>query len=140
MVKFDKSLYQEIGKQIKDARIKKGMSLQDMSDAINGIKTKQTIMRYENGDTRIEAEVMMAICNVLGLDVDEVVHNAELTRALGTYYHTSFEIGKSATAKLAKELSGKMSKDTHYSDLLTAYDNADERTQKAVRVLLGIDK
>lgn len=111
MVKFDKSLHQEIGKQIKEARIKKGMSLQDMSDAIGGIKTKQTIMRYENGDTRIEAEVMKAICRVLGLDSGDVVRNAEMARYLDACYHISLNTGKPATAKLVKEISKTMPKD-----------------------------
>lgn len=132
MVKFDKSLHQEIGKQIKEARIKKGMSLQDMSDAIGGIKTKQTIMRYENGDTRIEAEVMKEICRVLGLDCDDVIRKAEMARYLDAYYHISLNAGKPATAKLAK--------DQPKNILLEAYENADEKTKKAVRILLGIEE
>ena len=129
MVKFDKSLHQEIGKQLKEARIKKGMSLQDMSDAIGGIKTKQTIMRYENGDTRIEAEVMKEICRVLGLDCDDVIRKAEMARY---FSHISLNAGKPATAKLAK--------DQPKNTLLEAYEQADEKTKKAVRILLGIEE
>ena len=77
MVKFDKILYVEIGRILKDARKAKNMSLQDVSDAIGTKKTKQTIMRYENGATRVEAEIMKELCRVLGLDADTVIRTAQ---------------------------------------------------------------
>ena len=77
MTKFDKNLYIEIGKQLKEARQRKGLSLQDISVALGGSKSKQTIMRYERGTTRIEAETMKEICHLLGLDPNTVVQNAK---------------------------------------------------------------
>lgn len=77
MTKFDKILYIEVGRILKDARKAKNMSLQDVSDAIGNKKTKQTIMRYENGSTRVEAEVMKELCRVLGLDADTVIRTAQ---------------------------------------------------------------
>lgn len=77
MTKFDKILYVEVGRILKDARKAKNMSLQDVSDAIGNKKTKQTIMRYENGSTRVEAEIMKELCRVLGLDADTVIRTAQ---------------------------------------------------------------
>lgn len=77
MTKFDKILYIEIGKILKKARLQKNMSLQNVSDALGNKKTKQTIMRYENGTSRIEAETMKDLCRILGLDADTVIHTAQ---------------------------------------------------------------
>ena len=77
MTKFDKILYIEIGKILKKARIQKNMSLQNVSDALGNKKTKQTIMRYENGTSRIEAEIMKELCRILGLDAETVIHTAQ---------------------------------------------------------------
>lgn len=112
MVKIDKGLYVEIGKQLKAARISKGMSLQDVSNAINGIKTKQTIMRYENGTSRPEAEVMKSICSVLGIDVTQTVKNAKMRSAYD---------------------------DKCGASISEAYNRADEKTQRMVRILLGLE-
>lgn len=141
MAKYDKGLHIEIGKQLKEARIKKGMSLQNMSDAIGGIKTKQSIMRYENGESRIDEPVMERMCNVLGLNVNEVVRSAELQRVLNTEYHLNvvgYDVQQNA-AKLAQIVKAKVAKDQLKDDVAFAYEHADEKTQRAVRILLGLE-
>lgn len=128
MTKYDKGLHVEIGKQLKEARIKKGMSLQNVSDAIGGIKTKQTIMRYENGTTRIDEPVMEKVCATLGLNVNEVVKKAEFQRAMKTQYSIKSSKYRNTLAMFSE----------HDNDILTAYENADEKTKRAVRILLGL--
>lgn len=130
MVKFDKDLYVEIGKQLKEARLRKGMSLQDVSDAIGGDKTKQTIMRYENGTTRVETELLKRICNVLSLDSQEVMDTATYNKLMNTHY----EVHVRYDAKDIPFPKGKI------VPVQTAYEMADEKTKRAVRVLLGIDE
>ena len=135
-MKFDKALFAEIGKQLKEARIKKGMSLQDMSDAIGGIKTKQTIMRYENGETRIDTETMDAICNVLGLDAETVIDIAQIERLDSSYFsHTASYDTKEIKAKLIADAKEKK-KDRTIQD---TYDKADDKTKKMVRMFLGLE-
>ncbi len=129
MTKYDKGLHVEIGKQLKEARIKKGMSLQNVSDAIGGIKTKQTIMRYENGTTRIDEPVMEKVCTTLGLNVNEVVKKAEFQRAMKTQYSIKSSKYRNTLAMFSE----------HDNDILTAYANADEKTKRAVRILLGLE-
>ena len=129
MTKYDKGLHVEIGKQLKEARIKKGMSLQNVSDAIGGIKTKQTIMRYENGTTRIDEPVMEKVCAALGLNVNEVVKKAEFQRALNTHYSIKSSMYRNTLSMFSEQDDG----------ILTAYKNADEKTKRAVRILLGLE-
>lgn len=140
MAKYDKALHIEIGKQLREARIKKGLSLQNMSDAIGGLKTKQTIMRYENGTTRIDEPVMERMCNVLGLDVNEVVKSAELQRVLDTeYVYTASYNQQPSIAKIVQMTRAKSAKDQPRNDLIDAYEKADEKTKRAVRIMLGLE-
>lgn len=113
MVKFDKDLYKYTGEQIKEAREKKNMSLQDLSDAINNDKSKQSIMRYENGTSRIDMKTLEKICNILGLNAEEVRNEAKRRMA---------------------------SMDDELTDIQKAYMNASPQVQKAVRLMLGLDK
>lgn len=76
MTKFDKQLYVEIGKQLKQARLKKGYSLDELSEALFCVKTKSTLKRYEDGESRIDMEIMQAICSILDLDMGEVIRHA----------------------------------------------------------------
>lgn len=76
MTKFDRQLYIEIGKQLKQARVKKGYSLDELSDALMGAKTKSTLKRYEDGESRIDMEVMQALCSILDLDMGQVIKQA----------------------------------------------------------------
>lgn len=76
MTKFDRQLYVEIGKQLKEARINKGYSLDELSDALMGMKTKSTLKRYEDGESRIDMEVMQALCSILDLDMGQVIKQA----------------------------------------------------------------
>lgn len=73
---IDMELYVSIGKQIKEGRIKKGISLDTLSDLIDGIKTKSTLKRYEDGNSRIEMDILKLICDQIGLDYLEVISKA----------------------------------------------------------------
>lgn len=136
MPKFDKQLYAEIGKQLKEARLNKGMSLQDVSDAIGGSKTKQTIMRYENGTTRIEAELMKKLCALFGLDPNEVIQKATYQQAMKSYINVQYT-SKSDFIKIKQITNLKNATAQH--DILTAYEKADSKTQRAVRIMLGLE-
>ena len=103
MTKFDKSLYKELGKQLKAARLAKGWSLQDVSDKIGGIKTRQTIMRYENGETRPDINTIKALCNVLGLDPDAVTQKAKEEILLMQYKQSHREDMESEREYFEKE-------------------------------------
>lgn len=74
---IDMELYTIIGKQIKNARNLKGISLDTLSELINGEKTKSTLKRYEDGTSRIEMDILEKICNQLGINYIDVINNAK---------------------------------------------------------------
>lgn len=111
--KMDKDLYKYVGQQIREAREKKGISLRELSNMIGGKRSNQTLMRYEKGESRIDMESLVPICKALGLDVDAVTDEAKRRMYADT-----------------EEL----------SDIQKAYAKADPQIQKAIRLMLHIDK
>lgn len=75
---IDMELYAIIGKQIKNARNLKGISLDTLSELINGEKTKSTLKRYEDGTSRIEMDILEKICNQLGINYIDVINKAKV--------------------------------------------------------------
>lgn len=73
---IDMELYASIGNQIKMARKTKGISLDTLSELIGGVKTKSTLKRYEDGTSRIEVDILKAICDQIGLNYLDVISNA----------------------------------------------------------------
>ena len=140
MVKYDKSLYVAIGNQLRDAREKKNMSLQDVSDAIGGKKTKQTIMRYEAGKSRVEAETMKDLCRVLGLNVNDVVSTARLSSAFDDNRIYNLTATSSAsTDELCNVIEGHGLEYFEQARVARAYANADAKTKKIIRQILDIE-
>ncbi len=74
---IDMELYASVGKQIKEARKAKGISLDTLSNLINGEKTKSTLKRYEDGTSRIEMDVLKNICDKIGIDYIDVINRAK---------------------------------------------------------------
>jgi Zn-dependent peptidase ImmA (M78 family)/DNA-binding XRE family transcriptional regulator len=56
--------------RVKSARIMKGYSLQDLSDALNNRITKQALSKYENGSMKPTSEVLIELCKALDVRVD----------------------------------------------------------------------
>jgi repressor LexA len=73
---IDMDLYISIGKQLKNARKSKGISLDTLSNLINGEKTKSTLKRYEDGNSRIEMDTLKMICDKIGIDYLDVITKA----------------------------------------------------------------
>lgn len=73
---IDMELYASIGNQIKMARKTKKISLDKLSELIGGVKTKSTLKRYEDGTSRIEVDILKAICDQIGLNYLDVISNA----------------------------------------------------------------
>lgn len=73
---IDMELYAAIGRQIKEARVMKRISLDTLTDMIGGLKTKSTLKRYEDGKSRIEMDTLKTICDRLGLDYISVIEEA----------------------------------------------------------------
>lgn len=67
MKKLDKPLYVYLGQQIKEARLRKGYSLQHVADMVGVNKT--TIKRYEDAITRVDMDTLNKIADVLDMQV-----------------------------------------------------------------------
>lgn len=73
MVKMDMSFYLELGKILKKARENRRISLDQLSENLNGLKKKSTLKRYEDGESRVDMDTLASICDVLNLDMAETV-------------------------------------------------------------------
>ena len=67
MKKIDKPLYVNVGRQLKEARLNKGYSLQEVADLVG--KNKTTIKRYEDATVRVDMDTLKKIADVLGMSV-----------------------------------------------------------------------
>lgn len=63
MNEIDKPIYVALGKQLKEARLRKGYSLEYVGDLVG--KSKVSIKRYEDGVMRIDVDTLELICSVL---------------------------------------------------------------------------
>ena len=57
-----------IGKLIKENRIKYNYSLEDLSEALNHQKNRQTLHKYETGLLNIPYDIFFEICNIFNID------------------------------------------------------------------------
>lgn len=55
-----------VGNVLREKRLKKGYSYQELSNKIDNIVTKQTLSNYEKCLTKIRIDKFIAICKALG--------------------------------------------------------------------------
>lgn len=89
MTKIDMELYKEIGQILKRERLNCNMSLDTLVSKLNGVKTKSTLKRYEDGVSRIDMNILQMICNALNIDYSEVIYEAEKKAS----YHKESPLG-----------------------------------------------
>ena len=70
MKKIDNDLYIRLGKTLRDARKTKGLSLSQVGELVD--KHKATIMRYEQGQSRVDMDTLTALCNVYGITLNDL--------------------------------------------------------------------
>lgn len=63
------------GEKLKQIRIEKGMSQQDFADLLN--TSKQVISRYELGQTTPKIGVAANMCQILGVNLDNMINNSK---------------------------------------------------------------
>lgn len=59
-----------VAKIIKENRIKYNYSLEDLSNALNHRKNRQTLHKYENCTLNVPYDIFFEICNIFNIDVD----------------------------------------------------------------------
>lgn len=100
MSNLDQSFYIELGRILKEARLKKKYSYDTLSDKIKYIKTKSTLKRYEAGESRIEIDILEILCDTLDLDVDKTLKTARNRAAHG---HSVFDVNRGVVEWTALE-------------------------------------
>jgi len=68
---MDTNFLWHVGQEIREARIKKGMSQQDLSYEI-GVLDNTTVSRYENGTVAMSILRFSKICQILEIDGGEI--------------------------------------------------------------------
>lgn len=67
-----------IGNLIKENRIKFNYSLEDLSEALNHQKNRQTLHKYETGLLNIPYDIFFQICNIFNIDTT-ILNNIEVS-------------------------------------------------------------
>lgn len=73
MVKIDKEIYLELGQQLREAREKKGFSLEYVAERL-GV-SKKTVQRYELAESRISTDRLKNLSAIVGLDYDKILNS-----------------------------------------------------------------
>ena len=68
-----------IGKLIRENRQKYNYSLEDLSEALNHQKNRQTLHKYETGLLNIPYDIFFEICNIFNID-NELFKEAPITK------------------------------------------------------------
>ena len=67
-----------IGKLIKENRQKFNYSLEDLSEALNHQKNRQTLHKYETGLLNIPYDIFFQICNIFNIDTS-ILNNVDIS-------------------------------------------------------------
>ncbi len=123
MKEIDKPLYVKIGKQIKEARIEKGLTLAEVGEKVG--KTKVSIKRYEDASVRIDMKTLREICDILDLQVVDAVmldKNSNETEHIISLYPKGYvedDMGFEEFGKYLDELSEQMFENFMHLDIDT---------------------
>jgi len=68
------SKFNEIASLIlKEKRLEKNYSLEEVVNKMNNTITRQALFKYENNEARMKVKIFKELCRVLALDPDEVI-------------------------------------------------------------------
>ena len=76
---YDAKFYKIIGQQLRDARKRKGYTLEQVGKELDIIA--KTVQRYEMGDRKIAINRMKSMAELYGVDYRELINNAEVELA-----------------------------------------------------------
>ena len=129
MGKYDKGYWPYVGEILREERRKRKLSLQDLSDKIGGVKSKQSLMRYENGQNKIDKGTLEAVCRVLALDPQEIKDQAMNRWLAGNFFERHTESDPDQLARLTAYY-------TAIYDPLKDYSKLSHEHQRQVRDMI----
>ena len=106
-----------VGKLIKENRLKYNYSLEDLSNAINHQKNRQTLHKYETGLLNIPYELFFEICRIFNIDTS-ILSEANITEEERKKLETKFVKEYVNSTRIDKNLSSKNEK------IINTYKNA----------------
>ncbi|MCR0329935.1 XRE family transcriptional regulator [[Clostridium] innocuum] len=83
MKKIDMNFYKELGLLLRKARNNVGISLDELSLRLDNEKSKSTLMRYENGESRIDQSILEKICSILNVESKVIIDQAKVMDDFG---------------------------------------------------------
>lgn len=75
MSEYDLKLYKIIGEMLREVRLEKGFTLEQVADFVS--VTPKTIQRYETGDRRIKIDTLMKMTKFFDLNYYEFMREAQ---------------------------------------------------------------
>ena len=106
-----------IGNLIRENRIKYNYSLEDLSNAINHKKNRQTLHKYETGLLNIPYDLFFEICRIFNIDT-EILKTAEITEEERKILENKFVKDYVSSTRIDKNLTTKNEK------IINTYKNA----------------
>lgn len=67
------SLQRYVGEKIKEFRLKRGMSQEELADLLG--TTKQTVSRYETGERKANQDILFKLSEIFNVSIDELKCN-----------------------------------------------------------------
>lgn len=120
-----------LSERLKELRLSKGYSLQDLADRSN--TSKSAINMYERGERHPKYEVLVSIANVFDVDIDYLLGKTDNPR------RRSLRIGSRANSNIAHNIQCRreevgLSK-KQFADLLKVDENAVDALESGLSVL-----
>ena len=106
-----------VGKLIKENRLKYNYSLEDLSNAINLQKNRQTLHKYQTGLLNIPYDLFFEICRIFNIDTS-ILSEVDITEEERKKLETKFVKEYVSSTRIDKNLSSKNEK------IINTYKNA----------------
>jgi len=106
-----------VGKLIKENRIKYNYSLEDLSQALNHQKNRQTLHKYETGLLNIPYDLFFEICRIFNIDTS-ILSKANITEEERKKLENKFVKEYVSSTRIDKNLNSKNEK------IINTYKNA----------------
>ena len=98
-----------VGKLIRENRLKYNYSLEDLSEALNHQKNRQTLHKYETGLLNIPYDLFFEICSIFNIDTS-ILNNTNISNEEKKLLETKFVKNYVSSSRIDKNLTAKSEK------------------------------
>ena len=132
MKKIDKPIYIRLGKQLKEARLRKGYSLAEVAEMVG--RSKVSIKRYEDATVRIDMDTLNKLSSILDMqvmDVSATIDGKEFGRQLELYPKLEVLLPEDRELQEANEYFTKFA-----DKVMDKFVHSDISLQKSILIML----